>query len=285
MLASLLAWGGVGKNTGLQSANVRKLIDKCRAPLQGNDVPTLVAKKKIAANANLEKLRTLTMPQYEYKNTVRVNEVRAAQKEELLKLRIGAPVIALCNFDEVTTGTTGTVTRFSQEGDTFFPFVKFDGIGEVLVVYRTDVRHTFMGVETEHRVPLRLAWYLTMHMALGCEFSRVHVDLSGCFAEGQGYVGVTRARSMEGLHLKGVNKKAFLHCQDALDRENGPVDRLPDVWFAPLFFEYAPEFMEHWEHWKHRFYASDLFKQLATSWHYYRVGAGELPMPNPPQNK
>ena len=44
------------------------------------------------------------------------------------------------------------------------------------------------------QVPLSLAWAITMHKAQGASLEHVIVDLAGCFADGQAYVAVSRAR-------------------------------------------------------------------------------------------
>ena len=39
---------------------------------------------------------------------------------------------------------------------------------------------------------------------------KVSVNLAGCFEKGQAYVAMSRARSCEGLQIKGLNKKVWL---------------------------------------------------------------------------
>ena len=36
------------------------------------------------------------------------------------------------------------------------------------------------------------------------------MNLAGCFEKGQAYVAMSRARSCEGLQIKGLNKKVWL---------------------------------------------------------------------------
>ena len=48
---------------------------------------------------------------------------------------------------------------------------------------------------------------------------KVSVNLAGCFEKGQAYVAMSRARSCEGLQIKGLNKKVWLigRCSAVLD--------------------------------------------------------------------
>ena len=49
-------------------------------------------------------------------------------------------------------------------------------------------------------MPLALAWALTVHKAQGATIDYLHVDLDGCFAEGQAYVAISRACAILGLN-------------------------------------------------------------------------------------
>lgn len=62
------------------------------------------------------------------------------------------------------------------------------------------------------QIPLRLAWAVTIHKSQGKTFDRVHIDLGrGAFASGQTYVGLSRARTLEGLTLaKAVERRHIL---------------------------------------------------------------------------
>lgn len=51
--------------------------------------------------------------------------------------------------------------------------------------------------------PLTLAWAVTIHKSQGKTFDRIHIDLGrGAFAEGQVYVALSRARTLEGISLE-----------------------------------------------------------------------------------
>lgn len=50
--------------------------------------------------------------------------------------------------------------------------------------------------------PLNLAWVCTIHKAQGATLDQVHVDLSGAWEHGQGYVALSRVRRLEDLTLE-----------------------------------------------------------------------------------
>lgn len=135
---------------------------------------------------------------------------RGCLSPEVLSLKVGARVMFTKNdmVGRFMNGTTGTVSEFKK--DTGTPVVKTDSgrmiVAEPLSWMMQDGGKILAQVE---QVPLRLAWAITVHKSQGMSLDRAHMDLGSAFEYGQGYVALSRVRTLQGLSLSGLNTRAL----------------------------------------------------------------------------
>ncbi len=134
---------------------------------------------------------------------------RGCLSPETLALKDGAAVMFTRNNFEhgYVNGTLGTVTGFSESG---FPLVRTRE-GAMIEAspeeWRIDDRARTLAKIVQ--VPLRLAWAITVHKSQGMSLDSAVMDLSAAFEYGQGYVALSRVRSLRGLYLSGFNERAL----------------------------------------------------------------------------
>jgi len=128
---------------------------------------------------------------------------------ETLTLKEGAAVMfTRNNFDAgYVNGTLGTVVGFTQLGA---PIVHTRR-GERITVEAIDwaIQDGAKVLAKITQVPLRLAWAITVHKSQGMSLDAAIIDLGSAFEYGQGYVALSRVRSLAGLFLEGLNEKAL----------------------------------------------------------------------------
>ena len=145
---------------------------------------------------------------------------------ENLELKVGAVVMfTRNNFKEgYVNGTIGKVKDFRENGAPIIELLD----GTIVKPDRAEWECTRKRqvVASIEQYPLRLAWAITVHKSQGMSLDSAEIDLSDTFEYGQGYVALSRVRSLQGLHLSGINDMAFqMHPrvveQDAIFRELG----------------------------------------------------------------
>ncbi len=117
------------------------------------------------------------------------------------------------NFDMgYINGSLGEVISFEEDDEYgILPKVKLTDGTTLLVEPETWSVDNDAGktIASFQQIPLRLAWAITIHKSQGMNLEAAEIDLSHTFENGQGYVALSRLKSLDGLRLKGFNEQAL----------------------------------------------------------------------------
>lgn len=135
---------------------------------------------------------------------------RGCLSPAVLALKTGCRVMFTKNDPVLryVNGTLGAVVGFSKE--TGHPVVKTH-TNRIVTAEPAEWSIEDGGsiVARITQIPLRLAWALTVHKSQGMSLDAAHMDLSRVFEYGQGYVALSRVRTLQGLSLEGINERAL----------------------------------------------------------------------------
>ena len=132
--------------------------------------------------------------------------------QENLELKKGAVVIFIKNNYEkgYINGTLGVIVGFDK-------YTK-NPIVEIASGRKIEAEREEWSKESDtgkiqaivKQIPLRLAWAITVHKSQGMTLDAAEIDLSKTFEPGQGYVALSRVKSINGLALSGMNNIALM---------------------------------------------------------------------------
>jgi hypothetical protein len=129
-----------------------------------------------------------------------------------LILKKGAVVIFIKNSPDqrYINGTTGVVVGFDSKMDNI-PIVKTSSGEKIYASWDDWTIENDSGdvIARVTQIPLRLAWAVTIHKSQGMTLDTAEIDLSKTFEVGQGYVALSRLKSIDGLRLMGLNDMAL----------------------------------------------------------------------------
>lgn len=136
---------------------------------------------------------------------------RGCLSPETLVLKEGAVVMATKNNPVAgyANGTLGIVIGF--ERGTGYPIIETRD-GRELTIATADwaVEEGGKVKAKLTQIPLKLAWAITVHKSQGQSLDAAAMDLSRSFEYGQGYVALSRVRSLSGVHLLGWSENALM---------------------------------------------------------------------------
>ncbi len=146
---------------------------------------------------------------------------RGCLSPETLSLKIGARVMFTKNDafkHRYVNGTLGTVTSFG--GEAGYPIVDMHNGGSILAEPdEWSVQDGGRVLAQIEQIPLRLAWAMTVHKSQGMSLDAAHMDLSNTFEYGQGYVALSRVRTLAGLSIAGLNTRALEVHPEILEKD------------------------------------------------------------------
>ena len=135
---------------------------------------------------------------------------RGCLSPETLALKEGAIVMCTKNNPAVgyVNGTLGSVIGY--ELGTGYPIIETrDGREMVIAPVDWAVEENGKVRAKLAQIPLRLAWAITVHKSQGMSMDAAAMDLSRAFEYGQGYVALSRVRTLQGLRLLGWSEGAM----------------------------------------------------------------------------
>jgi len=172
---------------------------------------------------------------------------RGCLSPETLVLKEGAVVMATKNNPVAgyANGTLGIVIGF--ERGTGYPIVETRS-GRELTIATADwaVEEGGKVKAKLTQIPLKLAWAITVHKSQGQSLDAAAMDLSRSFEYGQGYVALSRVRSLSGVYLLGWSENALMvHPQvAALDKNLHETSEVAARTFEALEISGQRELME-----------------------------------------
>lgn len=129
---------------------------------------------------------------------------------EELRLKEGAVVMFTKNAPNgsYVNGTLGEVVRFDSTSR--YPVVRIRAGSDIIAEpVEWIIEENGKQLASIKQIPLRLAWAMTVHKSQGMSLDAAYVDLRSAFAHGQGYVALSRVRTLSGLYLAGYNARAL----------------------------------------------------------------------------
>lgn len=166
---------------------------------------------------NLDRLNLLTTEKATYKMEAKGSKplllglVKNCLSPEKLELRKEAMVMCTKNNFEAgyVNGTLGRVVDFDR--DDGFPIIQTSDERTIKILPSAwSIAEDGKVLAEITQVPLRLAWAITVHKSQGMSLDAAEIDLRNAFTYGQGYVALSRVRTLTGMKVLGLNSQALL---------------------------------------------------------------------------
>jgi hypothetical protein len=204
-------------------------VDTEFTPSPDDHYITLATTNKIVDKVNAERLADL--PGDEFQRVADVTgDFPSLPNATDLRFKINAQIMMLTNdpTDRWVNGSLGMIVSVHQDDDFIVSILIYD-TGEIVEVvpHRWSVTQPRMessrlvhdDVGTFRQLPFALAWAMTIHKSQGKTFDRVIIDLGGgTRTNGQLYVALSRARSLDGIVFRQPIRPKHVLVEDEVSR-------------------------------------------------------------------
>jgi len=202
------------RNKQTTSTDLEILNSRVCNPENDKMIITLTSHNSTAKSLNDAALEKIKQSPFSYQATITgaFDEKNSPTDKELI-LKVGAQVMFTRNdpAGRWVNGTLGEISELTDESVNVR--LQDDSIMSISPVTWENMKYEYNKqtrkntkevIGTFTQFPLKLAWAITIHKSQGLSFDHVRIDLSrGVFANGQTYVALSRARTLEGLYLSG----------------------------------------------------------------------------------
>ncbi len=230
---------------GLLSAIRRNDVDESHYTLLGEQTdigfPDIEPTRLFTHNSdvdalNMDRLSMLTTEKASFKMEARGSKplllglVKSCLSPEVLQLRREAMVMCTKNNFEAgyVNGTLGRIVEFDR--DDGFPIIQTSDERTIKIMPASwAVAEDGKVLAEITQVPLRLAWAITVHKSQGMSLDAAEIDLRNAFTYGQGYVALSRVRTLTGMKVLGLNPQALLVDPRVVLRDEHFKDESTDV--------------------------------------------------------
>ncbi len=205
--------------------NTLNYLEKRFVPVISKEVISLVTTNALADSKNQKEYQKLLTEEkiftaratgkYETHNA---NNLPAPLK---ISLKIGSQVIITANNGKYyKNGTVGTITAISDNGVTVN--ISKENRSVLVTPYTWEMKEYDFDSDTKcfilnqkgtyTQIPLKYGWAITIHKSQGLTLENAAINFgNGTFCTGQGYVALSRVRSIDGLYfLSTVKKQDFI---------------------------------------------------------------------------
>lgn len=182
---------------------------------QGENTSKLYTHNVNVDKINREELDKLPSKEFIFKagergNSYEIDRIfKNSLVERTLTIKKGAVVMMIKNSKDkgYVNGTLATVVSISQTRI----IVDIDGIHSEIEREEWDIKDEDKVIAKITQFPIKLSWAITIHKSQGMTLGvgKCYIDLSRTFEVGQGYVALSRVKSLDSIVLGGYNEKSL----------------------------------------------------------------------------